>query len=884
MDDRWRDWADDQGSKKWSDLHKIGPGKRFVVTASMVPNILGFGFVSRNKVYKAWLGLDNIPEPNYYMRNAATWGLQHEKDAAEMFANGFPSGAIEMMNPGLIWSAEYNWMGASLDRIVTLNHDNGKYYFNLECKCPFISTVPKSVDEVPDRAYLQVQYQMYCTDMSVSVLVFWSTDVTTMWLIERDDMLIQQIIHELVRFKRAVEKQKLPKKGIKKTMKDYLQQSRSVHLKPLPDLQSAAFIDVVVNSKYQPQFPEKTQEQDTEEVDHTYSDVGFSKQLIQDVIRFKTTGQLPDGNYWQQRRFRKRFDNDFWTVVKDEETGNLYLFCLVKVRKVGNEYEWAWKPVIDKEEALNRLQAAYQNDEQYANSIMKLYKRVGGDSVGITRRMVKRFLQNHEAYQLHRRYYRMKIIKPVVVDEPLKYFQADLIDLGEKLPYKNRRYRYCLTIVDVCSKYAWVYPLKVHNAEAMLEKYEEWILELEGLESVLTDAARNRQKIIQTDNGGEFIAAVVKEFFKKHGFQQRFSRSHTPQTNGAIERFNQTLKRMIYAHFTRHRTLDWISILDTLVRNYNSSWHSSIRDTPQNVLNSWLTLKSRDNPESEELSQAEKEYGNALSVLHNMHSKTLEKINRIKQEDLNVGDYCRISLAAIYPDIRKQKKSRIGAWSKGYVQRWTNGIYQVVQKLEANGLYIFRVKEYDKVKDKVPFSNKINLNNWWFKQSDLQKISVDKLVRVQNTNNAPIQEVLLKQEEPEEQLLPKKGVYHLRSRKVNMEEDDEISDMPVLGGPRQRIQATPEEEAQLQQEKKQEDELNKATDDSWSEHVDEEQQQNAGIPNEDIAGEEEHIAKQQRELHKRIKRIKNVPNKPSLSRQFREAEERGRREARVRRK
>lgn len=104
------------------------------------------------------------------------------------------------------------------------------------------------------------------------------------------------------------------------------------------------------------------------------------------------------------------------------------------------------------------------------------------------------------------------------------------------------------------------------------------------------------------------------------------------------------------------------------------------------------------------------------------------------------------------------------------------------------------------------------------------------------------------------------------------EEQDQniISDMPIVGGERQRLQATEAELLELKQQKKEEDELNKADLDPRLEHVGEEQQHNVGVPNEDVAREQEQVAKQQREIQE-ASSIREIPKRiVSKSRQFRE--------------
>jgi hypothetical protein len=61
------------------------------------------------------------------------------------------------------------------------------------------------------------------------------------------------------------------------------------------------------------------------------------------------------------------------------------------------------------------------------------------------------------------------------------------------------------------------------------------------------------------------------------GFEQVFGSAYRPQSQGCVERFNQTLKHTLHAHMTRFGTRVWADMLQLLLDNYNSSVHASTR-------------------------------------------------------------------------------------------------------------------------------------------------------------------------------------------------------------------------------------------------------------------------------------------------------------------
>ena len=63
-------------------------------------------------------------------------------------------------------------------------------------------------------------------------------------------------------------------------------------------------------------------------------------------------------------------------------------------------------------------------------------------------------------------------------------------------------------------------------------------------------------KEIQTDNGTEFTAKIVKELTDQYNIQQKFSSPYHPQTNGLVERYNRTLCQVLQKYCIQKET-DW---------------------------------------------------------------------------------------------------------------------------------------------------------------------------------------------------------------------------------------------------------------------------------------------------------------------------------------
>ena len=74
----------------------------------------------------------------------------------------------------------------------------------------------------------------------------------------------------------------------------------------------------------------------------------------------------------------------------------------------------------------------------------------------------------------------------------------------------------------------------------------------------------------------------MQDLFKKHNIKWLSSKNNGKAQ--IAERFNRTLKDRMYKYFSAKNTRRWVDVIDDLVENYNSSYHSSIKMTPNQSL------------------------------------------------------------------------------------------------------------------------------------------------------------------------------------------------------------------------------------------------------------------------------------------------------------
>ena len=240
------------------------------------------------------------------------------------------------------------------------------------------------------------------------------------------------------------------------------------------------------------------------------------------------------------------------------------------------------------------------------------------------------------AEELHREYRKPKTFLKVKVFAMDDIWGADLVEMPNSK--NNNGYKYILTIIDLYTKYAWAIPLKNKTAVTVRNAFEELF------ENSLNN--HSPPKKLYTDNGSEFYNKTFKEFRDDNEielystFNQPDERSQGPSHNPVIERFNRTLKNMMYKKFTERGNRIWFDILDELMESYNNKIHRMIKMSP---------YEASKHPES------------ILEIIQTHNNENLMMDEKIK---FKVGDRVRIF----------KWKSK---FEKGYTYKWSKEIFIV---------------------------------------------------------------------------------------------------------------------------------------------------------------------------------------------------------------
>lgn len=273
-------------------------------------------------------------------------------------------------------------------------------------------------------------------------------------------------------------------------------------------------------------------------------------------------------------------------------------------------------------------------------SLIPLYKeavKIRGD---ISKNDVQKYLESQQTYTLHRRAVRRYPTLPTLAPGLHTEWQADLA-VFDRISRKNRGYKYLLVCIDTLSRQIFVEPVKGKSAPNMVKAFDR----------IFTRPGIHIPWKIKTDQGKEFLAKKVQEYFK--GKEVQHYCMYNPRFHaGMAERANRTIKERLYRYFTERKTQNWTGVIQEIVDGINHSYNASIGMRPVDV-----------------------NFKNAEKVRKTLEQKAIEKFQnkRGKKKKFEVGDAVRI-----------EKHKHI--FQKGFLPNFTSEIF-FIERIRDNVPY-----------------------------------------------------------------------------------------------------------------------------------------------------------------------------------------------------
>ena len=199
-------------------------------------------------------------------------------------------------------------------------------------------------------------------------------------------------------------------------------------------------------------------------------------------------------------------------------------------------------------------------DRQLVRSIIGLRHRLG---LGI-------HWSNQLANELHKPVRRRFDKRTVFAKQADDIWTADLVDMSS-ISRSNKGYKYMLTVIDVFSRYGWIVPLKTKTGKEVVQAFRKLLLH---------NGHPNR---LWTDKGTEFYNQHLKGLLGAYNVM--LYSTENEEKSSVVERWNRTMKNIMWMYFTANITQKYIDVLPSMVVKYNSTYHRSIKMTPLDAHN-----------------------------------------------------------------------------------------------------------------------------------------------------------------------------------------------------------------------------------------------------------------------------------------------------------
>ena len=240
---------------------------------------------------------------------------------------------------------------------------------------------------------------------------------------------------------------------------------------------------------------------------------------------------------------------------------------------------------MTEEDPYVRLSQLYYNPNTGISSVASLVRKAAENDIRLTAKQVKEWYEKQALAQLFEPKNKKFLFHIYAYD--FGYLISDLIDV-QKFAKSNKGYKFILVIMDLKSRFAWMFGLKNKMPTQILPHLESVVSYMEQQREELSRL--NLRPItfpivLITDSGSEYKGAVAK-YLKNKGIRHVVGNpaDNTKRRTANVERLNRTILNKMRRIFALTKSTNWIDYLADIVKNYNDSYHISIKAKPIDVI------------------------------------------------------------------------------------------------------------------------------------------------------------------------------------------------------------------------------------------------------------------------------------------------------------
>lgn len=307
------------------------------------------------------------------------------------------------------------------------------------------------------------------------------------------------------------------------------------------------------------------------------------------------------------------------------------------------------------------------NNNAFLASADNLHKELRNGKLKISKKKLSEWLTKQDIVQLHKKHTQSFGRNHYIISAIDQLWEMDLCSMIS-LANVNDGFKYILTVIDVFSKFAFARPVKNKTALEIFKAFRDIIV-----------SSGRKPKRIQSDLGLEFKNKIFQNYCTANNIQQNFPQIQSQHKCAVIERFNRTLKGLLFKYFSFKGPgyRKYIDVLQRIIDRYNNTFHSTIKMRPNAV-----TRKD------------------TVNIYRNTRMR-LAKQKQTEVKFLYVGNYVRI--------IKKKDPLE-----HQYTERWTREVFQVKKVIDKKpfNLYILKDLKGNEISGKFYYDQlqKINLD------------------------------------------------------------------------------------------------------------------------------------------------------------------------------
>ncbi|GBM28454.1 Transposon Tf2-9 polyprotein [Araneus ventricosus] len=151
-------------------------------------------------------------------------------------------------------------------------------------------------------------------------------------------------------------------------------------------------------------------------------------------------------------------------------------------------------------------------------------------------------------------------------------FECISVDTVGGFNYYNSTKKFLHIVIDHATRHVWAFPSKNENSETYINILKQ-IFQIQVPVKLLTD--RN----------AAFTSSRFKKFLRNYNVKHLLTTAHHPQTNGKVERVNQSLVTRLKCKVNSTSTkVPWTKLLESVTNEYNLTPHSITKYPPAYLL------------------------------------------------------------------------------------------------------------------------------------------------------------------------------------------------------------------------------------------------------------------------------------------------------------